>query len=256
MKRKVFDIIVYVLVFLAIQFVVTFGIQALWKVCSGSSDVSSLMLMVTMVVFNLLTIAVFLLARWAKVSRNYLQSRPWFTLVWCALAAVGMLIPSMWLQEQLPKLPNIVGDQLAMILKNEYGYVAVGLLAPIAEELVFRGAVLRTLLQWKTNHWLPIAISALIFSLVHGNPAQMPHAFLVGLLLGWMYYRTDSIVPGVVIHWVNNSVSYIFYNLLPDPDAPLVMLFGGSQRHVYLALLFSLCIFLPSLYQLSIRLKK
>lgn len=256
MKRKVFDIIVYVMVFLAIQVVVTFGIQILWRVCSGSTDVSSLMLMVTMVLFNLLTILVFLLARWAKVSRKYLQSHPWFTLFWCAMAAIGMLVPSMWLQEQLPKLPNLVGDQLGMILNNEYGYVAVGLLAPVAEELVFRGAILRTLLQWKTNHWLPIAISAMLFALVHGNPAQMPHAFLAGLLLGWMYYRTDSIVPGVVLHWVNNTVSYILYHLLPAPEAPLITLFGGSERHVHLAVIFSLCIFLPSLYQLYLRLKK
>jgi hypothetical protein len=87
------------------------------------------------------------------------------------------------------------------------------------------------------------------------NPAQMPHAFLIGLLLGWMYWRTDSIVPGVVYHWVNNTVAYVMYNLYPNPDLTLVELFGSEQK-VLMALGFSLLIFLPSLFQLNQRLAK
>ena len=87
------------------------------------------------------------------------------------------------------------------------------------------------------------------------NPAQMPHAFLIGLLLGWMYYRTDSIVPGVVYHWVNNTVAYVMYNLYPNPDLTLVELFGTEQK-VLMALGCSLLIFLPSLFQLNQRLNK
>jgi membrane protease YdiL (CAAX protease family) len=87
------------------------------------------------------------------------------------------------------------------------------------------------------------------------NPAQMPHAFLVGLLLGWMYYRTDSIVPGVVFHWVNNSVAYVLYNLYPDPSLKLADILGGEQS-VWLALVFSLLIFLPALFQMNLRLSK
>ena len=101
-----------------------------------------------------------------------------------------------------------------------------------------------------------IALSALLFALIHSNPVQMPHAFLVGLLLGWMYYRTDSIVPGVAYHWVNNTIAYIVYNFYPDPSLKLIDLFGGNERSVMLALLFSLLIFLPALYQLNLRLKK
>jgi hypothetical protein len=98
-------------------------------------------------------------------------------------------------------------------------------------------------------------LAALLFAMIHLNPAQMPHAFMIGLLLGWLYYRTDSIVPGVVYHWVNNTVAYVLYNFYPDPNMTLLDLFG-SQRTVLLALLFSLCIFLPALYQLNLRLKK
>ena len=87
------------------------------------------------------------------------------------------------------------------------------------------------------------------------NPAQLPHAFLIGLLIGWMYYRTDSIVPGVVYHWINNSMAYVMYNLYPNPEMTLTDLFG-SERTVLMAVGFSLCLFLPALFQLNLRLQK
>jgi hypothetical protein len=70
-----------------------------------------------------------------------------------------------------------------------------------------------------------------------------------------MYWRTDSIVPGVVYHWVNNTVAYILYNIYPNPDLTLLDLFGSDQK-VWMALGFSLLIFLPSLFQLNQRLSK
>ena len=171
------------------------------------------------------------------------------------VAALGALVPSVWLQEHMPELPNLVEGEFDMIMKDRMGYFVVGLLAPLAEEMVFRGAILRSLLRWKSNPWIGIVISAILFAVIHMNPAQMPHAFLIGLLLGWMYWRTDSIVPGVVYHWVNNTVAYILYNIYPNPDLTLVELFGSEQK-VLMALGFSLLIFLPSLYQLNQRLSK
>lgn len=248
--------IVYLIVFLAIQCVATFGTQQLWKVFTGSPDITPLMLIVSMSLMSVLTLLVFLLSKWTVVSKSYVRSRPWTVLVWCSLAAAGAVIPSSWLQEQLPQLPNLLADQFDMILKDRWGYLAVGLLAPVAEEIVFRGAILKSLLQWNKRHWLGISVSALLFALVHGNPAQMPHAFLVGLLLGWMYYRTGSLVPCVAYHWVNNTIAYIVYNLMPDPNMMIVDLFGGSQRTVWMALLCSLCILVPSIIQLNQRMRK
>ena len=94
----------------------------------------------------------------------------------------------------------------------------------------------------------------MLFSLVHMNPVQMPHAFLIGILLGWLYYRTDSIIPGVVWHWVNNTIAYVVYNLT-NTDETLLEFFGSQQR-VLMAVGFSLMIFLPALYQLNLRLSK
>lgn len=248
--------LIYTVVFAAIQFVVSGIIQGIWMLIYGPEAIMDATgMIITMTVFSILTMVIFLVAKWSVVSRHWLQTRPWATFFWCIMAALGALIPSAWLQEIMPALPNLAEDTFDMILKDRWGYLVIGLLAPLAEELVFRGAILRALLQWKRNPWIGIVISALLFALIHMNPVQMPHAFLIGILLGWMYYRTDSIIPGIVYHWVNNTVAYVMYNLYPDPDMTLLDLFG-NQRTELMALGFSLCIFLPALFQLNQRLSK
>lgn len=248
--------LIYTVIFGAIQVVVSFIVQGIWTLVMGKDTVMNATgMIITMAVFSILTMAVFLLAKWSVVSRHWVRTRPWFVLFWCVVAALGAIVPSVWLQEHMPELPNVVEGEFDMIMKDRWGYLVVGLLAPLAEEMVFRGAILRSLLRWKQNPWVGIVISALLFAVVHMNPAQMPHAFLVGLLLGWMYWRTDSIVPGVVYHWVNNTVAYILYNIYPNPDLTLVEMFGSEQK-VLMALGFSLLIFLPSLFQLNQRLAK
>lgn len=248
--------LIYTIVFAAIQVVVSMLVQGVWMLVMGKeSAMNATGMIITMAVFSVLTMVVFLWAKWSVVSRHWVRTRPWFVLFWCVLAALGALIPSVWIQEHMPELPNIVEGEFDMIMKDRWGYLVVGLLAPLAEEMVFRGAVLRSLLRWKENPWIGIVISAVLFAVIHMNPAQMPHAFLIGLLLGWLYYRTDSIVPGVVYHWVNNTVAYVMYNLYPNPDLTLVELFGTEQK-VSMALGCSLLIFLPSLFQLNQRLNK
>ena len=248
--------LIYTVIFGAIQVVVSFMVQGIWMLVMGKDQVMNATgMIITMALFSIITMAVFLMAKWSVVSRHWVRTRPWFVLFWCVVAALGALVPSVWLQEHMPELPNLVEGEFDMIMKDRMGYFVVGLLAPLAEEMVFRGAILRSLLRWKSNPWIGIVISAILFAVIHMNPAQMPHAFLIGLLLGWMYWRTDSIVPGVVYHWVNNTVAYILYNIYPNPDLTLVELFGSEQK-VLMALGFSLLIFLPSLYQLNQRLSK
>jgi membrane protease YdiL (CAAX protease family) len=71
-----------------------------------------------------------------------------------------------------------------------------------------------------------------------------------------MYYRTNSILPGVAFHWVNNSVAYVLYNIFPDPDLKLADLFPGSPFYPLMAVGFSLIILLPAIFQLHVWMKK
>ncbi|MBE6248049.1 MAG: CPBP family intramembrane metalloprotease [Prevotella sp.] len=248
MKKAILDIIT----FLGIQALVSLTVPLVWGMVTGSPDVTTAMMITTTVIFSLLTIIVFLWAGWTKVSPTWLRTRPWMVLIWSVIAALGLVVPSAWLQEHMPELPNFVEQEFDMILKDRWGYLTIGLLAPLAEEIVFRGAALRSLLASRLSPLAAIVISALLFAVAHLNPAQMPHAFLVGLLLGWMYWRTGSILPGMAYHWANNSAAYVLYAFYPNPDIKLIDIFKGSEQHVYMALGFSLLILLPALYQLHL----
>jgi membrane protease YdiL (CAAX protease family) len=145
---------------------------------------------------------------------------------------------------------------MLQMMNTPGGYAVICLLAPIAEEMVFRGAALRTLLEWKPERrWLMITLSALLFALAHMNPAQFIHPFLIGLLLGWMYERTGSIIPGIIYHWANNTVAYLLARIYQDPDVGITDIFG-SQSHALMAVGFSLLIFIPAIYQLNLWMKK
>ena len=251
MKRS----IAYVILFLAIQLAAGLIVSAVWLLATGSKDTTTPMLITTTIVFSVITIVLFLSLRWAEVSPCWLRTRPWMVLIWSVIAALGLLIPSAWLQEMMPELPNLVEQQFDKILLNRWGYLSIALFAPLAEEIVFRGAILRSLLTTQ-RPWVAISLSAFFFALSHLNPAQLPHAFLVGLLLGWMYWRTGSILPGMAYHWANNSAAYVVYNIYPNPDLKLIDIFKGSEMHVYLAIVFSLLVFLPALFQLHLWMRR
>ncbi|MBR2150084.1 MAG: CPBP family intramembrane metalloprotease [Prevotella sp.] len=246
----------YLFIFLGIYILLGAIVTMVWEFVTGSTDLVTGKLITTTAVTSVVVIAVFLLTRWAEVSPKWIRTRPWMVLFWSVVAALGALIPSAWVQEQMPELPNIVEQEFDMILQNRWGYLTIGLLAPLSEEIVFRGAILKSLLNSsRLPVWGAIALSALMFSLIHMNPAQMPHAFVIGLLLGWMYWRTGSILPGMAYHWANNSAAYVIYNIYPDSDIILSDIFGSTSR-VLMAVGFSLLILLPALYQLNLWMKR
>ena len=257
--------ILYIIIFLAIQFVAQFLVFAVYTMISGTpvDELPPLWNIAMMVLFSLATILVFLKMRWFEASRNYLRSRPWDVLFWSAIASLGAIVPSLLLQGFIPEwtgwakeIVDQTNAQLEGLMSVPGGYMVIALLPPVVEEMVFRGCVLKSLLEWKPQHrWWMIALSALLFSLVHMNPAQMPHAFLIGLLLGWMYMRTGSIAPGVAYHWANNTAAYVMFHIYHNPQS-LTDIVGEGSRPVLLALLFSLCILIPALVQLNQRMKE
>lgn len=251
--------LIYTVIFAALQIVISLIGQLIWKFMPGHDGVmNNTFMMITLSVCNVLIMVVFLGAKWTKVSRNWIQTRPWSVLFWCVMAAMGCIIPSMWLQELMPELPNLAEAYMEELLASRVGYFVVGLLAPMAEEMVFRGAILCSLLKWTESHWLAIAISALLFAISHFNPAQFPHAFLIGILLGWLYYRTGSILPGMVFHWINNSVAYAMFNISKAAYGTADLTLGElvGEPRVLLAVAFSLLILVPALFQLNMRMKR
>lgn len=251
--KDILDILWYVVVFFLLQIV--FGaILGAFKLSLGMTTI------ITTVLSSGLTIFLFLKLRWTPVSRSWMQTRPWIVLTWSVLLALGTIIPSERLVEVLQmEMPEQMMKMFEEVMKKPIGYVVIGILAPFAEEVVFRGAILRKLLGMmdEKRHWVAIAISALVFGLVHLNIPQGIHAFLIGLLLGWMYYRTRSILPGILFHWVNNSVAFIMFHIMPQmADGKLIDLFHGNERMVTLSVIFSFFILIPSIYQLNVWMKR
>ena len=254
MKKTAYDVILYLVAFAAIQIIVSFG-TLLGKPFGLQPD-DPIMLVAISATASIITLLLFLWRKWTPVGKTYIQSKPWATLIWSGVAAIGVVIPSVWLQEQMPALPDTAGDTLQKIISTPGGYFVIALLAPVVEEVVFRGAILRKLLSGMRSKWGAICISAILFALIHFNPAQIPHAFLMGLLMGWLYMRTGSIMPGVVFHWSNNTVAYLMTVAYPGDETKLVDIFGGNEKAVWMSVVFSMCIFIPALFQLNIWTKK
>lgn len=145
-------------------------------------------------------------------------------------SVVFILAMGLWTNyfNELADLPNNMEAAFDMMMHHPLGIVAIVIMAPIVEELLFRGAIQGHLLrQWKHPAWA-IVLSSLIFGLVHGNWVQAPFAFVTGLALGWMYYRTGSLLPGMLMHFVNNGTAVLSVLLADDPNSTMVSTFGPT----------------------------
>lgn len=269
LKRGLTDVVLYLIIFIVVQIIMMYAGAGIWAGIKGegyqatlqsaSTGGNAILTALVSAFSSVITFIIFLKTKWTPLTRGYLLSKPWGTLLWVALFSLGTIIPLSFLYEQLGiEMDENTQQIITSMMKEPWGYVAVGILAPLAEEVVFRGAILRTLLgiMSKKNHWVAIMISAAIFGVVHANLAQFINALLMGLLLGWMYYRTGSLVPGILLHWVNNTMAYVLANIMPQSDGKLIDLFHGDEKTMYYAVGFSLCIMIPSFIQMIIRLKK
>ncbi len=110
-----------------------------------------------------------------------------------------------------------VGEQgdsssLSFLLQNKlvpipFLFVFAGILAPLTEELVFRGFLLPSVMEHMGYVW-GVIVSAALFSLVHlvFNPITLLIMFLLGVILSVLYIRTQSLWPGIIFHGINNTV--------------------------------------------------
>ena len=91
------------------------------------------------------------------------------------------------------------------------GILSFCIFGPIAEEICFRGILLGGLLKMRCRPWIAILITALAFSLAHGYAVKLVGTLLIGIIVGWLYWRMGSIIPCLIIHIVNNSFAYIIH---------------------------------------------
>lgn len=100
-----------------------------------------------------------------------------------------------------PQMPGLPSSALAMGLY----LVNTLILPPICEELVYRGILLGSLRRY--GDLAAIVISSLLFGLAHGNMAQMPYSFILGMTMAFFVIKTNSIYTSIFIHFVNNALA-------------------------------------------------
>lgn len=181
---------------------------------------------------HIITIPCFLLAKWTPISTHYISKKPYQLLGLIVLFSLFIVLPLAGIYEWTGlELSKDIQKLFNAIMQKPFGIVVVAILAPIVEEIVFRGAILRLLLECFSGKkaWIAIVISAVAFGLFHGNLAQAVNASFLGLILGWLYYRTKSIVPSMVLHLVNN-VSTVVMTLAfsSNPDIKVIEMFGNN----------------------------
>ena len=105
----------------------------------------------------------------------------------------------------------------------------VALVPAVCEELFFRGALQQLLQEWFRNAHVAVIVASLIFSLVHGDIYGFVPRFFLGVLLGYLFLQSGSLLVNVCAHFFNNAlivVLFFLYNkgeISTSPDIPLQM---------------------------------
>ena len=162
------------------------------------------------------------------VGREALGLRPFTTLPGCGLVfvalVVGYTITGMWglflmrygLRAQPNPLP-LFGEGAAGLF---LALLAAGLIAPLTEEIFFRGFMFPAFRDRLGEFW-GITLSAGIFGLAHLQPLALPALFGLGPLLAWLYQRTGSLWSSIILHATINSIAILALfaagNSLPQP---------------------------------------
>ncbi len=147
---------------------------------------------------------------WRDVGIQYLR-RSWGTvavllsfiiipLTGIVAAIVQYLIGQPMVNSQVPFLAPQGFSWISLISMLLLG----GILAPFAEELFFRGVIY----QWfrhRWGFWIGSLLSSLLFAVLHGDLTVGTVAFLLGMVMAWIYERSQSLWAAVIIHVINNS---------------------------------------------------
>ena len=134
---------------------------------------------------------------------------------------------------------KMFSEQMETISEDTFTvFLLVSFFAPIIEEILFRGIIQKGMINNGVKPRNAIIISALVFGLVHFNPWQFIGAFLLGLVLGVVYFKTKSLLMPILLHFFNNTIAAIMMKFC-DTDSFAELL----QIPNYLILFLGIVIF-------------
>ena len=132
-------------------------------------------------------------------------------------------------------MPDSMKQIFEKILTNSFwAFMTTVIAAPVLEEFLLRGVMERGLLK-HTTPTNAILWSAFFFALIHMNPWQAIGAFIAGIFLGWIYWRTHSLIACIFIHVVNNGTAYFIQLLNPHlpPDSTYKDVLNTCSENLY-----------------------
>lgn len=139
-----------------------------------------------------------------------------------ASGLLGFLNDKIVLPEELSKLEAKQGDAIkAMAVSNTIpelleSIFLVGVLAAIGEELFFRGVVQRIMIQLTKSPWAGIIITSLLFSAIHLQFAGFLPRMFLGIVLGAICWYSGSLWPGILFHFLFNTLGVVVAYLNPE----------------------------------------
>ncbi|MBV8325491.1 type II CAAX endopeptidase family protein [Chryseobacterium sp.] len=146
-----------------------------------------------------------------KLSFN-LSSVNFYTYLLIFPMMAGMMFISEFVTSLIPTTGSFFGSfyeyftQLMNQLTDDPVVMVImtAVLAPVFEEIIFRGIIQKGLMNKGVEPWKAILYASVIFGVVHGNPWQFISAVMLGCVLGLVYYKTKSLLMPMLLHGFNN----------------------------------------------------
>lgn len=113
----------------------------------------------------------------------------------------------------------------------------IAALAAVSEELLFRSVIQKSLIRLFANTHVAIIVTAVIFSAFHFDFFGFFPRFILGLMLGYMFWMSGSIFPSMLMHFANNATIVILYYLNTRGFIDIDVEHFGSTSNVILILL-------------------
>ncbi|MBQ0141209.1 MAG: CPBP family intramembrane metalloprotease [Prevotellaceae bacterium] len=202
-----------------------------------------------LIISSIITSLILILIKKIKLPDDFSCKRcSWKYVPYILFASIVGILACNILSEYL-NLPNTIQDTIIDMIDKADGILAIAIIGPAAEEILFRGAICEQMLRSGAKPWTAILVSALIFGIVHLNPAQIPFATILGIMFGILYYKTKSLIPSIILHIINNSLAVLMIIKYKDsPDMTLTDIFGTYSTPVIMIVGLGISIFMYQQY--------
>ena len=176
------------------------------------------------------------------------------------IVAAAFGVASLDIAVEMTNLPDIMQDTFISMSSTIEGVICIAVIAPLAEEIVFRECLLGHMLRCGTNKWVAIITSSVIFGIIHFNPIQILFATAMGIILAIIYYKSRNIVLTSIIHILNNGAAVLQMRLLGNdafqPFSLTEWLGGVTVSVLYAIAAMLLCVVMLRLFWKTYKTKK